>query len=317
MTSGDRFEARVRARLGPDRLRAKVPLAPLTTFRVGGPAEWFADIETVDELREVLAAASEAGVPVSLLGGGSNVLVADAGVPGLVIRPRLASIAQTAGDTVRAESGVTINGLVRWTIGRGFAGLEAWAGTPGSIGGAVYGNAHWGGRNIGDLVRRVLVASTGGHLQEVPQAEMGFAYDTSRLQRTREIVVWAEFGVSQGTVSALREQARASLHYRKRTQPLAMPSAGCVFQNPDARVDRLPEGVPASAGALVDRAGLKGHRIGGARISDTHANFIVNEGHATAADVRALITAARAAVADRFGVLLRDEIVYLGTFLNG
>jgi UDP-N-acetylmuramate dehydrogenase len=129
--------------------------------------------------------------------------------------------------------------------------------------------------------------------------------------------VWAEFGVSAGIVAALRERARASLHYRKRTQPLAMPSAGCVFQNPDAGVDRLPEGVPASAGALVDRVGLKGHRIGGARISETHANFIVNEGNATAADVRALITAARAAVADSFGIVLRDEIVYLGTFLNG
>jgi UDP-N-acetylmuramate dehydrogenase len=143
---------------------------------------------------------------------------------------------------------------------------------------------------------------------------MGFAYDTSRLQRTREVVVWAEFGVLPGTAAALREQARASLHYRKRTQPLAMPGAGCVFQNPDPRVDRLPDGMPASAGALIDRAGLKGHRIGGARISETHANFIVNEGGATAADVRALITAARVAVADRFGIVLRDEIVYLGTF---
>jgi UDP-N-acetylmuramate dehydrogenase len=312
--SSARFAARVRVRLGPDRLRPGVPLAPFTTFHVGGAAEWLADIQTVDELRDVLVAASDANIPVSLLGGGSNVLVADAGVPGLVLRLRLGAIDRPADDVVRAEAGVTINGLVRWTIGRGIAGLEAWAGTPGTVGGAICGNAHWDRRNIGDLVRRVLVTSLAGDLREVPQADMGFAYDTSRLQRTGEILIWAEFGVSPGAVPALREQARASLHYRKRTQPLSMPSAGCVFRNPDPAVDRLPDGVPASAGALVDRAGLKGHRVGGARISETHANFIINDGGATAADVRALIEAARAAVVDRFGVQLRDEIVYLGTF---
>jgi UDP-N-acetylmuramate dehydrogenase len=128
------------------------------------------------------------------------------------------------------------------------------------------------------------------------------------------VLVWAEFQMTPGDVAALRDTARASLHYRKRTQPLAMPSAGCVFQNPDPARDAIPEGLPASAGALVDRAGLKGHRIGGARVSETHANFVVNEGTATAADVRALIEQARAAVRDRFGIVLRDEIVYLGKF---
>ena len=314
MTAELSFAARVRGRIGAARLRADAPLAPLTTFRVGGRAEWLADIDSVEELRDVLAAAADARMPVSPLGGGSNVLVSDAGVRGLVLRLRLTAIDQPAPDTVRAEAGVTINGLVRWTIGRGLAGLEAWAGTPGSIGGAVYGNAHWAGRNIGDRVRRVRLASPAGELRDVSQGEMAFAYDASRLQRSREILVWAEFGVSPGDVTGLRERARASLHYRKHTQPLAMPSAGCVFQNPDPRLDRLPEGIPPSAGALIDRAGLKGHRIGGARISETHANFIINEGGASARDVRALVEMARAAVADRFGIVLRDEIVYLGTF---
>ncbi len=311
MTEGA-FEARARALVG-DRLRAGAPLAPLTTFRIGGPADWFADVTSTDELRALLEAARGNGVPVTMLGGGSNVLVADAGVRGLVIRPRLMEIAQRSETIVRAESGVSINGLVRWTIGRGLAGLEAWAGTPGTVGGAVFGNAHWGGRNIGEIVTTVGLVTPGGELLDVPREAMGFAYDTSRIQTTGEIVVWAELALAPGGAGELRDRARASLHYRKRTQPLALPSAGCIFRNPDASV-ALPAGVPLSAGALIDRAGLKGYRVGGARISETHANFIVNDGTATARDVRDLIERARAAVADRFGIVLRDEIVYLGAF---
>jgi UDP-N-acetylmuramate dehydrogenase len=143
---------------------------------------------------------------------------------------------------------------------------------------------------------------------------MQFAYDTSRLQTSGEVLISAAFRVSAGDPDALRATARASLAFRKRTQPLAQPSAGCIFQNPDPARDRVPPGIPPSAGALVDRAGLKGYRIGGARISEAHANFIVHDGTATARDVRALIETARRAVHDRFGVDLRDEVVCLGAF---
>lgn len=305
--------ARWAAKLGPDRWRAMVPLAPLTTFHVGGAAEWLADVSTVEDLQALAADAATSGVPVVMLGGGSNVLVADAGVPGIVVRLHLTEIEARPGERVRAGAGVTMNGLVRWTVGRGFAGLEAWAGTPGTVGGAIYGNAHWGGRNIGDLVSSVGLIDRAGRFSVVPRDVMEFAYDTSRLQRTGEIAVWAEFAVGVGAPADLRATARASLHYRKSSQPLASPSAGCVFQNP-APDDLLPAGMPRSAGALVDRAGLKGHRVGGARISPHHANFIVNDGGATAADVRQLIELARTTVRDRFGVDLRYEIVFLGTF---
>lgn len=313
MSARSDFVRRWADRLGADRWHPHAPLAPLTTFRVGGPAEWLADVRTVEELETIVADASRADVPISVLGGGSNVLVADAGVPGVVLRLHLSAIAQPASDLVRAASGVTINGLVRWTIGRGLAGLEAWAGTPGTVGGAIYGNAHWGGRNIGDLVSHVRLIARDGRSSTVAAGEMAFAYDTSRLKQTREIVVWADLRVTIGDPTALRAQARASLHYRKTTQPLALASAGCIFQNPDAS-DPVPAEIPRSAGALVDRAGLKGRWLGGARISDRHANFIVNEGQATAADIRQLIEMARSTVRDRFGVELRDEIVYLGTF---
>jgi UDP-N-acetylmuramate dehydrogenase len=253
-------------------------------------------------------------VPVTILGGGSNVVIADEGIRGVVIRPHLTSITQPSPGHVTAEAGVTINGLVRWMVSRGLAGLEAWAGTPGTVGGAVYGNAHYGGKNIGDQISRVEVLSPSGEASVVPASELGFAYDASRLQRTREVLVWAEFGVTPSAPETLRATARKSLSHRKQTQPLALPSAGCLFQNPDPTRDPLPAGMPASAGALIDAAGMKGFRVGGAMISVVHANFVVNDRSATAADVHALADAARKAVRERFGVELRDEVVYLGRF---
>ena len=146
----------------------------------------------------------------------------------------------------------------------------------------------------------------------VAAVDMEFGYDRSRITRTHETIVWAEFRVTSGVVEELRQTARASLAHRKRTQPLDTPSAGCIFQNPEPGRDTVPEGMPWSAGALVDRAGLKGAAAGGARVSPAHGNFIVNEGAATASEIRQLIEQCRAAVLDRFAVDLRDEIVYVG-----
>jgi UDP-N-acetylmuramate dehydrogenase len=306
------FEAAVAAALGADRLRANVALAPFTTFHVGGPAEWLIETRSSDEIVTVLRIAHDADVPVTILGGGSNVLVSDRGVTGLVVRARGGEVARLADDRIRADAAVTINGLVRWTINHGVAGLEAWAGTPGTVGGAIYGNAHFGGRLIGDLVDGVRVASRDGVVQDMPAAAMAFGYDRSRLQSSGEILLSAVFRVSSGTPADLRATARASLAYRKRTQPLDTPSAGCIFQNPEPGRDTVPEGIPWSAGALVDRAGLKGVAAGTARVSPTHGNFIVNEGAATAAEIRQLIDRCRRAVRERFGVNLREEIVYVG-----
>jgi UDP-N-acetylmuramate dehydrogenase len=308
------FGAALRSALGTDRVRSQVPLATLTTFRVGGAADWLLETRNSDEILTALALAKEASVPVTLLGGGSNVLVADAGVRGLVIRPRGGEVRAIDEGRIRADAAVTINGLVRWTIHHGAAGLEAWAGTPGTVGGAIFGNAHFGGRLIGELVVETRLVSRDGADGDVPASAMAFGYDRSRLQETGEVLLSAVFRVSRGEPTALRATARASLAFRKRTQPLETPSAGCIFRNPEPGRDVMPDGIPWSAGALVDRAGLKGAAIGGARVSPTHGNFIVNEGTATAADIRRLIDDCRAAVRDRFGVELRDEIVYLGDF---
>jgi len=299
---------------GRDRVRRDAALAPFTTFRVGGPADWLIETRNSDEIVTALRLAHASGLPVTMLGGGSNVLVSDAGVGGMVIRTRGGVVQQIAPGLVRADAAVSINELVRWTIHHGCAGLEAWAGTPGTVGGAMFGNAHFAGRLIGDLVESVGVASRDGVVADLGGAQMAFGYDRSRLQQTGEVLLWTVFRVGAGDPATLRAAARESLAFRKRTQPLDTRNAGCVFQNPEPSRDRVPEGIPWSAGALIDRAGLKGASVGGARVSPAHGNFIVNEHAATACEIRRLIARCRDAVRSRFGVELREEIVYVGDF---
>lgn len=308
------FGEALNAAFGAGRVRTNVSLAPFTTFNVGGPADWMVDVRGHDDVRRALDLARQARVPVTVIGGGSNVLVSDRGVRGVVLRIHGGDLRLPREGLVRSDAGVTLNGLVRWTLARGLAGLEQWAGTPGTVGGAVYGNAHFQGRLIGDQIETVGLVSWEGEYSEVPKSAMEFSYDFSRLHRTREVVVWADFPVSRGEPARLREAAREALRFRKRTQPLQLPSAGCIFKNPDPACESLPPSVPPSAGALIDGAGLKGARIGGALVSPAHANFIVNTGAATAADVRALIERCRRAVRERFGVTLCEEVTYLGQF---
>jgi UDP-N-acetylmuramate dehydrogenase len=309
------FAAVLENAFGSDRVKRDAPLAPLTTFKVGGPADILIETQNGDEIVQAVKIAHAAGVKVTMLGGGSNVLIADRGVRGLVIKPRGGDVSPIGDTLVRADAAVTINGLVRWTINRGYAGVEAWAGTPGTVGGAIYGNAHWKKTNIGELIESVRLVRPDGTLLQAPADRMEFEYDYSRLKHTGEIVLWAAFRVTPGgDPAALRLIARESLAFRKKTQPLESPSAGCIFMNPDQLRDKVPEGIPPSAGALVDRAGLKGAALGGARVSPTHANFIINDGSASAADIHQLVERCRTAVKDRFGVALRNEIICLGEF---
>lgn len=309
------FTSGLVAIVGRDRVRLHAPLAPLTTFRVGGPADWLAEPRGEAEILAVLKLARACGVSVTVLGGGSNVLIGDRGIRGVVVRPRAGRAVDEGEGRARADAAATLNGVVRWAVARGLGGLEAWAGTPGTVGGAVFGNAHYAGRCIDELVESARVVSAGCERLDVSHDDMEFGYDRSRLQRTREVLLSACFRLRPGVEpAALRVVARGSLADRKGTQPLDTPSAGCVFQNPDPARETVPTGIPASAGALIDRAGLKGRAVGGAMVSIVHANFIVNRGSATAADVRTLVDLCRQTVADRFGILLREEIVRLGDF---
>jgi UDP-N-acetylmuramate dehydrogenase len=294
--------------------RLNVPLSGLTTFGIGGPADVLIEASTPEDAASACARLRREGAPLTFLGGGSNVLVSDLGVRGTVLRFHGGRITREAADVVRVDAGVTVNGLVRWCIANGLGGFEAWAGTPGTLGGAVYGNAHFQGRLMSEVVARACLLDRAGDVKVEPVERLGFGYDASRLQATGEALLWVEIRVHDADPARLRAIARESLTFRKRTQPLALKSAGCVFQNPEAERRLLPEDVPCSAGALIDRVGLKGERRGGARISTIHANFIVNEGGARALDVVSLIDESRRRVRDRFGIELREEIVRLGDF---
>ena len=302
------------AAFGASRVAHHAALAPLTTFRMGGTADWFVEARDTGDVVRAVGLGAQLGLPVTFLGGGSNVLVGELGVRGLVLRIWHGDVTLSEPGVVRAHSGVTLNGLVRWTVHRGWAGLERWAGTPGTIGGGLHGNAHFQGELLGARLLRARLVDRRGGVHTVSQDEMEFGYDASRLQRTGEAVLWAEFGVTAAEPTGLRARARESLAYRKGTQPLASPSAGCIFRNPDPTGDRMPAGVPCSAGALIDRAGLKGRSAGRAMVSPVHGNFIVSDGHATPGDVRRLIELCRAEVRERFGIVLRNEIVCLGEF---
>jgi UDP-N-acetylmuramate dehydrogenase len=264
------------------------------------------------EVEQAVQLAAAQRVPITLLGGGSNVLVSDAGIRGLVLRVRGGRIEPRGQATLRADAGVTVNGLVRYTVQRGLGGLAAWAGTPGTVGGGVFGNAHFEGHHLSEQIVKVGLIDRDGRKHELSADAMEFGYDQSRLQWTGEVLLWADFRTSPASAAELRDRARRSLAFRKRSQPLAMPSAGCIFRNPNPNDPRLPPGMPASAGALIDAAGFKGLREGKARVSETHANFIVNEGGALAAEVSRLISRVQAGVHDRFGVRLREEIVRKG-----
>ena len=283
--------------------RENVKLAPFTTFRIGGMARLFAEPATVGELAEVLASATRSGLAVHVLGGGSNLLVGDAGVDGLVIH--IAGREDFGGITPLADvdggwrigAGVPLPVLVTKMAENGMAGIEDLAGIPGSIGGALAMNAGTQSIGFGNVVRKALVAYPSGEFRELGQGELSFGYRRSGLGSA--IAVWVEvFFEKRGTPGELLERIRCRKESKTSDQPIGMASAGCIFKNPDAR----------SAGWLLDRAGCKGMAEGGAEVSPIHANFVVNRGGASSRDIAALIGRMRAAARANFGIDLELEI---------
>jgi UDP-N-acetylmuramate dehydrogenase len=289
-------------------LQRDAPLAPLSTLRVGGPADRLASPSTLDELVAVLGAAHEAGVPAFMLGKGSDVVVADAGVRGLVVRVR-ADGARIDGTRLQIQAGASMTGLAKRCAREGLAGFDWAISIPGSFGGAVWANAGAHGGEMAGVVRAVEVFDPrDGQRRSLSADACAFAYRDSRFKHGPEAVLAGEIELERGDpgrISALIEGHQA---HRRATQPLADQNAGSVFRNPDGD----------HAGRLIEAAGLKGHRIGTAQVSTLHANFIVTDrGSGRAADVRALGDHVRAVVADRFGVELRYEIEFVGDWPAG
>jgi UDP-N-acetylmuramate dehydrogenase len=286
-------------------LERDVPLGPLTTLRVGGPADRLAIPRTVEELRALVTLASDAGVPVFVLGKGSDVVVADAGIRGLVIRNRVDELS-IVGQRVRGGSGVAMATIVKRATEAGLAGLEWGISIPGSLGGAVWANAGAHGGDVSQvLVSTEVLDPRDGELRELPAAECGYAYRESRFKHEPLVILNATLE-APGRDDPGAIAARVADHQRVRrdTQPLADQNAGSVFRNPPGD----------HSGRLIEAAGLKGHRIGSARVSEKHANFLVTDRGGSAADVRTLGDHVRATVLARFGVELRYEIEFVGAW---
>lgn len=281
-----------------DILQRDAPLAPLTWLKVGGPAQYLARPRNFDELARVVAACHQQGLSVRILGAGSNVLVRDEGVSGVVLRLEGDAFSQISvdGNRVTAGAAAPLAHVISQSVKAGLAGLDVLVGIPGTIGGALHGNAGGRSGDIGQYVRSVRVLTTTGEQFVRSEDELTFAYRFSSLNEL--ILLEADFALTPENPDEITRRMRKLWIMKKATQPLTFQSAGCIFKNPRGM----------SAGWLIDQAGLKGTRIGEAEISERHANFIVTNKGASSQDVLRLIELARSRVTEQFGVDLELEV---------
>lgn len=279
-------------------------LSPYTTFKIGGPAKYFVIVKTGQELVEAIEYSLKNNLKYFILGGGANVLFRDEGFDGLVIKNEAKKI-EIHGDLVEAESGVPMNLLVAETVEAGLSGLEYFAGHPGTVGGSIFINAHTKDEDknvilLGDHVLKAKIYSvTEKKIKEVSLAYFNFSYDYSSLKDNHDILLSVFFELSSGFFDDLKEREAWIINYRRETQNYGEHTAGCTFQNTEK----------GPAGKLIDECGLKGVRIGGAQISEKHANFIINNDDAKANDILKLIELCKRRVKEKFGIDLKEEIV--------
>ena len=285
-------------------VREDEPLRRHVSFRIGGPADVLVIPRTLDEARAAAGYLFSERIPFIVLGAGSNVLISDAGIRGVVVKigKGLDHVAYD-GDAVVAQAGVGLPHLARDAANRGLSGLEFAGGIPASVGGAVVMNAGAHGHAMQDVVHQVRVITPEGE-RILDGAALGYQYRTSVLQTRPTVVVEATLRLVRSDPETVRARTDAWLRHRGETQPIGPPSSGCVFRNPSAD----------HAGRLIDLAGGKGLQLGGARVSELHANYILNGGDANAADVVGLMHKVSVLVMEKFGVRLEPEIKFLGEF---
>lgn len=312
-------EERLRKSLG-ERLLVQEPLRHHTTFRIGGPADFYFAAQTPDELVTALRTGHEIGLPVFLLGGGSNLLVSDDGFRGLVVRNACAAVTFD-GTAAHVECGADFLDLIYQCRDRELAGLEFAAGIPGSVGGALYGNAGCYGKDIGSFTLECTVAKLDGSgVETLPASWFEFRYRDSRLKRDPLVLLSCLLQFQRGDRAAVQKEIEEKLEIRRVKHPQwrIEPTAGSYFKNlppdwqmPGAKLSPGTRRVPA--GQLLDECGCRGMRVGDAMVYAKHANILVNAGHATAAEVLELAERMKARVREKFGVELEEEVMFLGT----
>jgi UDP-N-acetylmuramate dehydrogenase len=286
------------AMTGIDCVRENVPLADRTWFKLGGPSQYFAEPTSVDELTAVVERCRDEGLSVRLLGGGSNVLVRDEGVAGMVIslaQPHFSAI-QVSGRQVTVGGGASLANAITVTVGAGLAGLEPLVGIPGTVGGALHGNAGSHGGDIGQWASRATVMTRGGEILQRQPEDLVFAYRQSSLDEL--VILDAQFELEEEDPVEVTKRMQKQWIIKKASLPMAHENTGCIFKNPRGM----------SAGMLIDQCGLKGEQVGGAEVSQRHANFFIARPGASTKDVLQLIDLGRNRVAERMGVELETEI---------
>lgn len=331
-------------------VKTNIPLKNHTTFRIGGQAKYFFVAKNKKEIIKAILVAKKNHLPFFILGGGSNLLVSDKGYNGLVIKiqnslkesrfqweptgqaPKEASLGNPTGQakfkTIYIESGVRLSDLVRLSLEKNLTGLGWAAGIPGTVGGAIYGNTGAFGKSIADFIKEVTVLeikNSKPKIKNFSKKNCHFSYKNSIFKQKKNLVILsAKFRLEKGNKFEIKKRIKEYLDYRKRHHPLTFPSAGCIFKNPKLKIEnqklfknfpKLKEfnkrgEIPASW--LIEESNLKGKRIGQAQISKKHANFIVNLEQAKATDVKKLIKLIKGKVKSKFGMVLKEEIQYVG-----
>ncbi len=279
------------------------PMSLHTTFKIGGNADMFVSVEDIEELSELIRTANKTGTPFMIMGNGSNMLVSDSGIRGLVIQigQGLADC-ETEGSIVTAQAGILMSRLAANIARAELTGFEPLSGIPGTLGGGIFMNAGAYGGELGALVRSVTYVDNNGDIHTIDGKDCGFGYRKSIFSEGGKYVVSAQLELEKGDAEAIRTASAEYSRRRSDKQPLNFPSAGSTFKRPEGYF----------AGKLIQDAGLMGYSIGGAQVSCKHAGFIINKGEASAADVLALIDYVKKTVYDKYGVILEPEVRLIG-----
>ncbi len=303
--------------------REQYLLTKQTYFKIGGYAEVYLELDQKEKIIEVISFCKKNKIKITILGGASNVVISDDGISGLVLHLKnnqlvdLNQVTQKKQYLVKAGAGLKTSLLVKKTVDLGYTGLEFFLGVPGTVGGAIFNNAHYLEDLISDHVHQVEIITESGDVKTISADECEFSYDASRFHHTNEIILEVTFALKKGSLEKSQELIKKATQYRADTQPLGLPSSGCIFKN-TPNSPELKKLFPMfesrkfiSAGFLIDRAGLKGIKVGGVEVSKKHAAFFINSGDGTAVDLKKLIKLVKKEVNNKFNIDLEEEVFYL------
>lgn len=286
-------------------------LGKFTTFKTGGPARFFLKVKSAQETSDTVKTAQKLGIPFYLIGGGSNLLISDSGIDGLVVKVDVRGLKIVEQTNILCGAGEDLMALINFAADNSLTGLEFASGIWGTVGGAIFGNAGAYGGEIKDVTKEITLVNKTGNIKKVDTAYCGFTYRGSNLKQSKEIVIDTFFELKKGDKKEIKKRIQEILDIRASKHPVEGNSAGSFFKNipdPTQPYGKLP------AGRLLDEVGCKGLSVGGARVYEKHANIIVNTGTATSADIRHLADIMKQRVLDKFGILLEEEVIQLGQF---